>query len=48
MAKERFRQVYFEGLDMLIETIGRRFDQPGYKAYQCLENMLVNAANGIE
>ena len=33
---------------MLIETIGRRFDQPGYKAYQCLENLLVNAANCID
>ena len=26
IAKERFRQIYFEGLDLLIETISRRFD----------------------
>ena len=32
----------------MIETISRRFDQPGYKAYQCLENLLANAANGID
>ena len=37
------QRIYFKGLDLLIETISRRFDRP--EACQCLENLLVNATN---
>ena len=34
---ERYRQIYYEGFDLLTETINNRFDQPGYRAYRCGE-----------
>ena len=37
---ERYRQIYYEGFDLLTETINNRC---GYRAYRCLENPLVTA-----
>ena len=32
---ELYRQIYYEGFDLLTETINNRFDQPEYRVYQC-------------
>lgn len=38
-----YRQVYYEALDLAVQTINDRFDQPGYRSYCCMEALLVNA-----
>ena len=43
-AKEFYRPIYYEGPDLIVQTIKDRFDQPGYRVYQCLENLLLKAA----
>ena len=45
---EHYRQIYFEGFDLITETISNRFDQPGYRAYRCLENLVIKAVNSID
>ena len=46
--KEFYSQQYFECLDFIASAIKDRFDQPGYKALQELENLLVKAARREE
>lgn len=36
-----YRQHYYEALDLIINCIKDRFDQPGYKVYKNLENLLL-------
>ena len=43
-AKEFYQPIYYEALDLLVQTIWDRFDQPRYRVYQCLENLLLKAA----
>ena len=45
-AQDYFRQIYLNAIDTVTACIKRRFDQPGYKIYDQMEQMLVNAANG--
>ena len=33
--KHMYRQLYFEALDLLVQAILDRFDQPGYGMYRC-------------
>ena len=33
----------FEAIDLLVQTIGDRFDQHGYNVYSCLEQLLLRA-----
>ena len=40
-----YRPIFFEALDLVISGIKARFDQPGYKTYIKLEELLVKAAN---
>ena len=40
--EDHFKLIYFEAINQ------QRFDQPGYKIYQQLENVLFNAASMIE
>ena len=42
--KEFYCLIYYEALDLIVESIRDRFDQPGYRVYQCLENLLLKAA----
>ena len=42
--KEFYCCIYYEALDLIVESIRDRFDQPGYRVYQCLENLLLKAA----
>ena len=39
-----YEAAYFEGLDLVIASIQDRFDQPGYKTYRNLQELLVKAA----
>ncbi len=40
-----YRRIYYEAIDLLITSITTRFDQPGYRAYCCLQNLLLEAVN---
>ena len=42
--KQFHHPIYYEALDFIVQTIKDRFDQPGYRVYQCLENLLLKAA----
>lgn len=41
--KDRYRQVYYEALDLLVQAIADRFDQPGYNTYYCLETLILKS-----
>ena len=41
--KDMYRRIYFEALDLLVQAIEDRFDQPGYRMYSCLETLLTKA-----
>ena len=45
-AKEFYSQQYFECIDFVTNAIKDRFNQPGYKTLQQLENLLLKAARG--
>jgi len=40
---DMYRQVYYEAIDLLVQTIEDRFDQQGYNIYYCLEELLLKA-----
>ena len=44
--KEHYRPMYFEALDLLVNCIKRRFNQPSYQIFMNLENLLINAIKG--
>lgn len=44
--KAYFRQLYYEAVDLVTNCIKDRFDQPGYKVYSNLEQLLLKAAEG--
>ena len=39
--EEYYRMLYFEAIDLAIEAITERFDQPGYRIYNNLENLIL-------
>ena len=41
--KNYYKQHYFEAIDLLINCIQERFNQPGYKVYSTLECLLMKA-----
>ena len=43
--QDLYRVTYYEALDLVISSIKSGFDQPGYKTYSKLEDLLVKAAN---
>ena len=45
-AEEHYRLQYFEAIDLAVESIKDRFDQPGYAVYRNLEELLLKGANG--
>ena len=44
--KTKYCHVYFEAVDLLVNSIQSRFDQPGYQVYSQLEELLVKSAKG--
>ena len=45
-ARDHYRMIYFEAIDHLIFSIKDRFDQPAFKVYVSLENLLLKAVKG--
>ena len=43
-AEDMYRRYYFEALDLIVQAIKDRFDQPGYRVYHCLESLLLKAS----
>ena len=43
-AEVEFRQIYFDTLDHITNAIEERFDQPSFKVYANLEELLVKGA----
>ena len=41
--KDYYGQVYYQALDLIVNCIEDRFDQPGYRIYKTLELLLVKA-----
>ena len=41
--EDHYRRIYYEALDLIIESINQRFDQPGYGLYSNLEQLLLKA-----
>ena len=41
--KAHYRRIYYEVLDLLIKSIEDIFDQPGYRVYSCLEQLLLKS-----
>lgn len=44
--EDRYRQIYYEALDFVVQAVSDRFDQPGYRVYQNLQELLLNACKG--
>ena len=44
--EDHYRQIYYEALDFVVQAISGRFDQPGYRVYQNLEDVIVKACKG--
>ena len=45
-ASDLYRQVYFEAIDLAVSSIEQRFEQPGYKVYSKVEQLLLKACAG--
>ena len=43
-----YRQVYYEALDLAVNSISDRFDQPGFRVYSNVEQLLFKACKGDE
>ena len=41
--KDFYRQTQYEALDLIVQSISDRFNQPGYKTYCCLEALILKA-----
>ena len=44
--KARYKQMYFEALDLITTCINQRFDQPGHQNYKILQELLTKTVNG--
>ena len=43
--QDNYRQIYFESIDLMVNAIEQRFDQPSFAAYAKMESLLVKAFN---
>ena len=43
-----YKQIYFEALDLIVNCIEDRFNQPGFRIYQRIESLLVKACKQEE
>ena len=44
--EDNYRQIYYEALDLAVEAINSRFNQPGYKVYHNVKDLVPNACRG--
>ena len=42
-SKERYRAIFFEVLDLIINSVQSRFDQPSFKVFLNLDSLLIQA-----
>ncbi len=45
-SEDRYRQMYYEALDFVVQAVGDRFDQPGYRVYRNLQELVLKACKG--
>ena len=45
-AKNEYRRIYFESLDLAVSCIKQRFDQKGFKVFSNIEQLLLKACSG--
>ena len=45
---DHYRVIYFEAMDLIIQCIDDRFDQPGYKMYSGLETLLLKGCKRLD
>ena len=43
--QDYYRQIYFEPIDVIVNAIEQRFDQPSFSTYAKMESLLVKALN---
>ena len=43
--EDHYRKIYFEAIDLIVNCITDRFNQPGFLIYQHVESLLLKAAN---
>lgn len=48
MIRSFYRQKYYEAIDLIVNCIENRFNQPGYKTYCQLETLLLGACKSEE
>ena len=46
--KDLYRQHYYEAVDLLVDVITERFNRPGLQVYRRAENLLLDAAHGLD
>ena len=46
--EDHYRRAHYEALDVVIQAIADRFDQPGYQVYRNLEELILKASTGCE
>ena len=46
--KQKYRQSYYEIIDMLINCLKERFESKTFETYAMMENVLITAINGKE
>ena len=45
-AKDRYRQIYFEAFDLVVNCVQRRFDQPDFQTYVHLQEVFLKTIKG--
>ena len=45
--KAYYKQIYYETLDLIVSFILQRFDQPGFRTYRTLQDLILNAAKRV-
>ena len=45
---DHYRRIYFEALDLITTCITSRFDQPGLRRYQNVQELLLKAATNVD
>ena len=46
--QDRYRQLYYEAIDLALSPVRERFDHPAFKVYASMETLLLKAAKEEE
>ena len=46
-AQDYYRQIYFEAIDLMMNAIDQRFDQPSFDTYAKMESLLKGLGHAI-